>query len=438
MTRKELYEKIRKEVFGALVPPIDCWMENDMIRARAKGVRGRLFQPLLDYSLERLNNNKVIGKWGGANVYTLYNPPMPSPAGIRLVEGRLKEKLFNIITPTTVTYAVTYACPCNCEFCSADRFNKARGGSSDRKVLNTDEAKRAIDACVDLGCTNITFTGGEPMTRKDFFELVEHVPKDKAIALMFTSGFYLNEENAARLKEAGIYSVMVSLDSINPETHEKFRRTPGLFNRAWEGAKLLRDAGVLVGISTHASHENIADGSLELLLRKAGDEGFNEITIFDSMPTGKWLHNESVILTPDERRIVLDLAGKYARMEGGPGVIAQSWINSPIGSGCFAGFFQFYLSAYGDVNPCDFHPITFGNIRDKPLEELWEDMISHPEYKVRKWNCRMQSPAFRDKYIKKIPDDCDLPVSIDFFGTVSEAAPDVGAGTETVGGGRRR
>ena len=432
MEAKKVFERIKEEAVEVLVPPISVWMENGVIHAKAKGARGLLVQPMVNYSMGRLNKNKVIGKHNGANVYTLYNPPMPTPAGIRLLEGRLKEKVFHIITPTTVTYAVTYACPCNCEFCSADRFSKARGGA-DRRVLNTEKAKNAIDQCVDIGCTNITFTGGEPLARKDIFDLIAHVPKDRAICLMFTCGYFLNEENVARLKEAGIFSVNVSIDSIVPEKHENFRRTPGLFSKAWEGAKRLRDAGILIGISTHASHENIIDGTLELLLKKAKNEGFNEVTIFDSMPTGRWLKHPEVILTPEEKKQVVEMAQKYVAMDGHMGVIAQSWINGPKGSGCFAGFFQFYMSAYGDVNPCDFHPISFGNIREKALKEIWDDIINHPEYKKRKWNCRMQSPTFREKYIDSIPDSSNLPISVDFFGTVSEAVEDVAFGQKTTG-----
>ncbi len=48
----------------------------------------------------------------------------------------------------------------------------------------------------------------------------------------------------------------------------------------------------------------------------------------------------------------------------------------------------------------------------------------------------MQSPAFREKYIEKIPDDHDLPIGIDFFGTVSEPTPDVGAGAEMATSGK--
>lgn len=424
MDGKALISRIKEGALDVLIPPIECWMENGAMRARAKGARGKLFQPLLDYSMGRLNKNKVIGRVNGANVYTLYNPPMPTPAGIRLLEGRLKEKFMSLVTPTTVTFAVTYACPCKCEFCSADRFS-GPGHTHGRKILTTEEAKDAIDQAINIGCTTITFTGGEPLGRKDFLDLVAHVPREKAIAISFTSGYHLTDEKVAALKDAGIFALNVSIDSIIPERHNEFRRTPNLFKKAWKGAERLRDAGILVGISTHASHENIADGSLELLLTKSRDAGFNEVTIFDSMPTGKWIHHSEVILIPDERKKIVDMARKYVAMDGHMGVIAQSWINSPHGSGCFAGFFQFYMSAYGDVHPCDFHPISFGNIREKPLEELWDTILQHPEYKQRKWNCRMQSPEFRQRYIECIPEDSDLPVPVDYFGLHDKAAPDV-------------
>jgi MoaA/NifB/PqqE/SkfB family radical SAM enzyme len=85
-----------------------------------------------------------------------------------------------------------------------------------------------------------------------------------------------------------------------------------------------------------------------------------------------------------------------------PGVIAQSHINSPAGSGCFAAFFQFYLSAYGDISPCDFTPLIFGNILDDSLQTIWDRMISFDEYSDRKPLCRMQNPRFREKYLHPI------------------------------------
>jgi hypothetical protein len=108
-------------------------------------------------------------------------------------------------------------------------------------------------------------------------------------------------------------------------------------------------------------------------------------------------------------RCQLNLERHYNQQEGYPHVTTQALVNGPEGSGCFGGFTQFYMTAYGDVDPCDFTPLTFGNIRDEPLTNIWACLLSHPAYSNRCRHCRMQDPEFRRQYIDPIPDDVLLP-----------------------------
>jgi MoaA/NifB/PqqE/SkfB family radical SAM enzyme len=121
------------------------------------------------------------------------------------------------------------------------------------------------------------------------------------------------------------------------------------------------------------------------------------------------------MLTSEEKNVVRKLALKYHHMSHPMGIIAQCIVNSPEGGGCFGAYTQFYATAYGDINPCDFNPVTFGNIRQMPLEQIWRKMLSHPEFTNRRWSCRMQSEDYRRKFIDRIPDDMPLPVPIEFF-----------------------
>ena len=105
-----------------------------------------------------------------------------------------------------------------------------------------------------------------------------------------------------------------------------------------------------------------------------------------------------------------DLVSSYNGLPYGPGVMGQSWVNSAQGCGCFAGFYQAYLTADGELTPCDFTPISFGNVRQHSLHELWRRMRASPEWKVRFGECRMQDPEFRKNSIEPIPDDEPLPV----------------------------
>ena len=95
------------------------------------------------------------------------------------------------------------------------------------------------------------------------------------------------------------------------------------------------------------------------------------------------------------------------------GVNAMALINSPLGVGCYGAQSQFYMTAYGDINPCDFNPINFGNVRQMPIQAIWHKMTSHPDFNKRYPTCRMQSKAYRKKYIDPLPNDVKLPVAIE-------------------------
>lgn len=401
---------LKEFAYRVLAPRIELGMCSGRLTGRARGLTGPIFQPLLDKVVEKQNRAKVIAHEDGAVTYTLYHPPYPSPAANRAVQALVRDKLFGIKTPTTCTLAITYKCQCRCVHCSADRFI-----DPSRRELTTDELKSVIGQALDIGVVNVVLTGGEPMLRRDIFDLIAYVDKNKAHVMMFTNGWYLSEDNVKRLRDAGLHSLNISIDHLNAAVHDHLRRLQGCYARAFEGAARARSVGILTGISTYATSQNLKDGSLEGLLQLAQKEGFHEVTIFDCMPAGRFLREEGVLLTPSERAEIVKLAKRYVAIDHPMGVIAQSWINSPIGSGCFGGQFQFYMTAYGDVNPCDFNPITFGNVREMPLRAIWRKMTTHPEYAGRKRSCRIQNPHYRAHYIRTVSDGAKLPIPIEQF-----------------------
>jgi MoaA/NifB/PqqE/SkfB family radical SAM enzyme len=379
------------------------------IRIEVQGEAASFVRPLVDRFVRTLNGLKVIAEKDGGNVYNLYNPPQPSAAGIRALVRKLKDILYGHVFPATVNIAVTARCQCRCVHCSADLFRRRDGAEE----LSTDEVRRVVEEAVDLGANLIVFTGGEPLLRRDIFDLIRFVDKTKAVVMMFSNGLGLDEENVRRLSEAGLYSLNISLDGDTAEVHDGLRRVPGSFTAAREGARRCREAGILTGVSTYATRENLASGGLARLIALARDDGFSEVTVFDCIPSGRFLDRTDFMLTPEEKRQVMALGDSFHRSEGPFGVVTMARVNSPLGAGCFGGFTQMYVTAFGDVNPCDFNPVNFGSVREFPLEAIWERMVTHPEYGVRKQTCRMQSPRYRKMYIDPIPPDADLPVPIE-------------------------
>lgn len=387
---------------------IDAEINNGKIIGKAEGILGGLLQPYVKQFFDKLNSLKVIAKVNGANVYNLYNPPFPTDAGMRFLVRKLKMTLTKQAFPVTANLAITHECQCRCIHCSADPFK-----NSSRKELTVDEIKTVVDGALDLGATLVIFVGGEPLLRKDLFELIDHVDKSKAIAMIFTNGLLLTRENVDRLAKAGLATLNISIDSSDSALHDTFRGVPGCYKKAFEGAKRCRDAGILTGISTYATGEGIKSGMVEKLLQIAQEEGFSEVTIFDCIPSGKFLKDSSKILTPEDRKQLIVLAKKYHESDHPMGVNAMAIINSAQGSGCYGAHSQFYMTAYGDINPCDFNPINFGNVRETPIQAIWQKMVSHPDFNKRYHSCRMQNKEYREKYIDPLPDDVSLPVPIE-------------------------
>lgn len=364
-----------------------------------------------------------LGRWKGKRVANPFAPPVGSRPQFRALRGLLKKELFGRPSPIAMTFAVTYACPCHCVHCSAG--NHLRG---DVAELSTVEAKRVIDEAQELGVTIIAFTGGEPLVRQDLCELIAHVNPDKAMPILFTNGLLLTDENVEKLAEAGLYTLFVSLDSPVAAEHDRLRGMPGLFERAVAGMRKIKAKGVFVGISSYATRSATERGMYKRLHALAQELGVDDLILFDGVPTGKLLRDTDEVLMPAQRKEIMEYSEFVFANGIMPPFCSQSWQNSVegylSGIGCLAANIQCYVSAYGDVAPCDFTPLSFGNVREEPLAKIWERMISHPAYDHRVSYCRMQEAAFRRRYIDPIPEGAPLPYPIEELESSEVAASD--------------
>jgi MoaA/NifB/PqqE/SkfB family radical SAM enzyme len=383
--------------------------DQGLVEVRPRGLLAPLLRSRIEQYIASINRNKVIGRLGGANVFSLYQPPVPSKPMVKLLAGKFQQQFTKRPRPSTCTLQVTSRCQCDCEHCSAARF--ARRG---RRELSTEEMISVIRQAERLGIVNIVFTGGEPLLRKDLPDLIAAVNRDEANPMMFTNGQLLDDEHVEKLARAGLYSMYVSLDSVDPETHNRLRRTPGLFQQAVAGIRRVRDAGIFVGISTYATREKVRTGEIRRMIELGRELGVHEVTVFDVVPTGKLMGEAaSILLSEADKDVLIEMEYDFNSQPGLPAVITQARINGPRGSGCFAGYFQFYMTAYGDITPCDFTPLCFGNVREQDVATIWAAMTSHEAYNHREPRCRMQNLDFRARYVDAIPDDAPLPYPVD-------------------------
>ena len=138
--------------------------------------------------------------------------------------------------PICLTWELTYACNLECVHCLSS------SGRRDPRELTTDEAKAVLDQLRDLQVFYINIGGGEPMIRRDFFELVEYSIGHGIGVKFSTNGAFIDAAKARRLTELDYLDIQISLDGTDAATNDAVRG-PGSYATAIAAMDHLRDAG---------------------------------------------------------------------------------------------------------------------------------------------------------------------------------------------------
>jgi MoaA/NifB/PqqE/SkfB family radical SAM enzyme len=368
--------------------------------------------PLIGFQSYLYLRYRNLARWRGKAVSNTMAPPDLSGAQWRTVRNIVWSRISGVFRPMAINFAVTYACPAACPHCSAGGYRRADG-----RELSTAEAKRVIDEALALGVSIVGFTGGEPLVRRDIFDLIAHVDKRKAVTFLFTNGLLLDDEAIRKLSAAGLYCAYLSIDHPDPAEHDRGRGIPGLFARNAAAVAKLKANDILVAAASFATRTGTARGDYRGVHAAARALGMYNLLLLDYIPTGRALRETEEMLTPEQREEIYEFSHAVFRERGVPPVSAQAWQNSlqgyRAGIGCFAGNREMYISAYGDVTPCDFTPLSFGSVRREPLARIWRKMRGHPSYSRRTMACKMQNPLFRKTFIDAIPAGAELPFPIE-------------------------
>jgi len=137
--------------------------------------------------------------------------------------------------PICLTWEITYACNLQCVHCLSS------SGTRDPRELSTAQAKAVLDELRDLQVFYINIGGGEPMIRKDFFEILEHAETNNIGVKFSTNGTYITADNARRLAAMNYLDIQISLDGVDAATNDAVRGK-GSYATAIAAMNHLRDA----------------------------------------------------------------------------------------------------------------------------------------------------------------------------------------------------
>ena len=284
-------------------------------------------------------------------------------------------------------------CNLTCKHCYSISADKDFAGE-----LTTSEVFSVMDDLKQFRVPVLILSGGEPLLRPDIFEIAKRAKQQGFYVGLSSNGTLITRENIDRIAEVDFNYVGISLDGIR-ETHDRFRRMEGAFEKSLEGMRLCRELGLKIGARFTMTQENAHD--LPALLRLVEDEGIDRFYFSHLNYAGRGNKNRKTDarhqLTRDAMDLLFDTCWDYQQRglhkefttgnNDADGVYFLFWVRRRFPE--LADHIAAKLAQWGGnssgVNVANIdnlgnvHPDTMwwhhnlGNVRERRFSEIWQD-----------------------------------------------------------------
>lgn len=283
--------------------------------------------------------------------------------------------------PRLVYWELTRACDLACKHCRAEAVP-----TCDPRELGTEEAKALLKELLSFGepRPQLVMTGGDPLKRPDFFELLEHAVNLGIPGSVAPSATRLLTREAIRLmKASGVQSMSLSLDGSTPETHDRFRGVQGCFESTLYAARHVTEAEIPLQVNTLVTTGTVAE--LPGIFRLLTEMGIMRWSLFYLIGTGRGrdlreirpsecelLHHWLYDLSKTTRFPIKATEAPHFRRVASMRMLAEGLDEAAIertaigrGFGIRDGNGIMFISHTGIVYPSGFLPLAAGNVRQQ-------------------------------------------------------------------------
>jgi radical SAM protein with 4Fe4S-binding SPASM domain len=334
--------------------------------------------------------------------------------------------------PITVVWNFTNRCNLNCLHCHQDS-----SPISLEPELTTSEAFKVIDNMSDAGVAILTFSGGEPLLRKDLYAAIQRADDNGMLCTIASNGMLMTRDVAERLAKVGIRRVEIGLDGATAETHDFLRNRIGSFQATIEGIRNCAAVGfdeIATTMTLHSKNVNELDATMSL----AEKLGATRFYLNRLIPAGRGVEAYHLDATPQQKIEALETlyskfydsvtAGSgmqcyargmtyyarlgYERSNGQVFTVSEALsgyekmfkdrfglevskivrkLSTGFG-GCSAGLTYAGLTASGDLLPCVPASMRLGNLLEQSLEDIWiqNELLNYiRDRKALKGYCRL-------------------------------------------------
>lgn len=294
--------------------------------------------------------------------------------------------------PRLVFWELTTGCNLRCLHCRASATELMSPAD-----LSYGQCCKVIDQLAEYAPLILVLSGGEPLWRRDVFDIARYAASRNLRVALATNGTLVDEAMAWRIRDAGIVRVAVSLDGADAHTHDSFRGHAGAFEAAIAALRHLKALGVSTQINTSVARHNVHQ--LPAILALAQSLGVHAFHIFLLVPVGcgltiadeqsiqgeeyervlSWLYDRSLdsgleikaTCAPHYYRILRQRRAE-ARRAGLPVPELPAHGMQATTRGCLAGSEVCFISHQGEVYPCGYLPVAAGDLRKQRFREVWE------------------------------------------------------------------
>lgn len=251
-------------------------------------------------------------------------------------------------------------------------------GQKEVDELSTDECLSLIDEMVSIGTEMLILTGGEPLLRRDIYDIARHASDSGLWVVMGTNGVLINDAIASKMVECGVKGVGISIDSIDPEKHNAFRGGPNAWEFSVRALDICRSHGLEVLVQSTVMDMNYAE--VPELVAFAHDKGAWSFNLYFLVQTGRGMEMNDLTASRTHEMLsdIIDLQDRHrpmlVRSKCAPQFKQIAYDKGRGGlesGGCMAGVSYLRITPGGDITPCPYMDVVAGNVRDTSFTDIW-------------------------------------------------------------------
>ena len=281
--------------------------------------------------------------------------------------------------PILSEVALTWRCNIKCQFCYASCTCVAESDEdSNMDELSTKDVKSILDIIrCDAEVPSVSFTGGEPVLRDDLAELVAYASSALEMRVnLITNGTLISQQVAKTLKKAGLASAQVSIESPDPEIHDRIVGVKKAHQASVNGLLALKDTGIPV--HPHATLCQLNRQTLPEMASFAKSLGVDRFSLNMIIPAGRGVAEDLAIKYSDIEEMVLDIkssaekAGVRFMWYSPTPMCLFNPVSHQLGNkGCSACEGLLSVDPYGRVLPCSSWKEPVGNLLLDGFQDVW-------------------------------------------------------------------